>query len=106
MEVEFINNPCIPITIDKIREINNFKYMKKYPNFKSFNKIKIVGQKLFDQEYNNFINNIDIKNKTIKYKLYKDPQEKKIKSIQELTYKENYRPLSRKKQIDIKKKLI
>ena len=106
MEVEFINNPCIPITIDKIREINNFKYMKKYPNFKSFNKIKIVGQKLFDQEYNNFINNIDIKNKTIKYKLYKDPQEKKIKSIQELTYKENYRPLSRKKQIDNKRKLI
>lgn len=104
MEVELINNPSIPLNIDKNREINYFKN-KKYPNLNSFNKIKVIGRKLFDQEYNNFINNINNNNKTVKYKLYKDPQEKKTKSIQELTYKENYRPLSRKK-INLKRKII
>ena len=105
MEVEYINNPSIPLNFNKNREINFFKNIKKYPNFNSFNKIKVIGRKLFDQEYNNFINNIDNKNKTVKYKLYKDPQEKKSKSIQELTYKENYRPLSREK-INLKRKII
>lgn len=108
MEIEYINNPSIPIIIDKGREINFFKNIKKYPKFQSFNKIKVEGKNLFNQEFNNFISNIDKKDKSkiIKYKLYKDPQEKKSKSIQELTYKENYRPLSRQKQIDIKRKLI
>ena len=105
MEVEYINNPSIPLNISKNREINYFKNIKKYPNFNSFNKIKVIGRKLFDQEYNNFINNINNKNKSVKYKLYKDPQEKKSKSIQELTYKENYRPLSREK-INLKRKII
>ena len=105
-EIEYINNPCSPITIDNNGGGNFFKYIKKYPNLKSFNKIKIEGKNLFNQEYTNFISNFDKSNKTIKFKLYKDPQENKSKSIQELTYKENYRPFLRKKKMDFKKKLI
>ena len=108
MEIEYINNPSTPLTINKGTEVNIFKYIKKYPKFKSFKKIKVEGKNLFDQEFNNFLGNIGKRNtnKTIKYKLYKDPQENKSKSIQELIYKENYRPLSRQKRIDIKRKLI
>ena len=108
MEIEYTNNPSTPITITKGMGSNFLKYIKKYPKFKSFNKIKVEGKNLFNQEYNNFMGNIGKRNanKTIKFKLYKDPQENKSKSIQELTYKENYRPLSRQKIIDIKKKLI
>ena len=105
LEVEYTNNPSTPITINKGVGINFFKYIKKYPKLNSFNKIKVEGKNLFNQEYNNFISNID-KNKTIKYKLYKDPQENKNKSIQELIYKENYRPLSRKRKVDLKRKII
>ena len=98
LEVEFTNNPSTPITINKGLGIDFFKYVKKYPKLKSFNKIKVEGKNLFNQEYSNFINTID-KDKTNKFKLYKDPQENKNKSIQDMIYKENYRPLSRKKKL-------
>ena len=99
LEIEYIKNPCKPITIDTHRRANHLKYIKKYPKLESFNTIKVEGINLFKQEYNNFINNLDKKRKIIKYKLYKDPQERKSKSIKELIYKENYSPLSRIKKV-------
>ena len=107
LEIEYINNPSSPITINKNKGINYFEYIKKYPILKSFNKIKVEGKNLFNQEYINFINSIENNSsKAIKYKLYKDPQEKKNKSIKELVYKENYRPISRQKTFNLKRKLI
>ena len=99
LEIEYIKNPCKPITIDSHRRINHLKFIKKYPKLESFNTIKVEGINLFKQEYNNFINNIDKKHKIINYKLYRDPQERKSKSIKELIYKENYSPLSRIKKV-------
>ena len=98
LEVEYTNNPSTPIINNGEVRTNIFKYIKKYPKLKSFNKIKVEGKNLFNQEYSNFINTID-KDKTNKFKLYKDPQENKNKSIQDMIYKENYRPLSRKKKL-------
>ena len=98
MEIEYIKNPTKPITIDNIRRINNLKYIKRVPKLESFNGIKVEGINLFKQEYNNFINNIDKKDKIIKCKLYKDPLERKSKSIKQLVFKENYRPLLRAKK--------
>jgi hypothetical protein len=107
LEIEYINNPSSPITIIKNKGSNYFEYIKKYPILRSFNKIKVDGKNLFNQEYINFISSIENNsNKAIKYKLYKDPQEKKNKSIKELIYKENYRPISRQKKFNLKRKII
>lgn len=102
VESEFFNNPNCPITINNSRGTNHYKLINNYPNMKSLNQIKVEGKNLFLQEYNHFIHNIS-KKKHIKYRLYKDPQEYKSKSINELIYKENYRPFSRKKKFNLKK---
>jgi hypothetical protein len=106
-EIEIINNPSSQFHLDNTGSMKYLKYINNYPNLKSFSQIKIDGINLFNQEYNNFLNSIDNNNnKSIKYKLYKDPQEKKSKSIQELLFKENYRPLSRQKKLYLKRKII
>ncbi len=107
-QIEIINNPNNQFPLDNTGSINCLKYLNIIPNLKSFSSIKIEGKNLFNQEYNNFINSIDDKKTNrIKYKLYKDPQEKKSKSIKEIIFKEHYRPLSRqKKLLDLKRKVI
>lgn len=103
-EIEYLGKPGEPKTINNGGE-PNLKNVKDYPDVKSLKDIKIEGKNLFEQEYNNFLSNIDKKGKVIKYRLYKDPQEKKNKSINELIYKENYTPLSRKKKLNLKKNM-
>jgi hypothetical protein len=103
-EIEYINKPGEPLTINNGGEVI-LKNVKEYPDMKSLRDIKVEGKNLFAQEYNNFLSNIDKKGKVIKFRLYKDPQEKKNKSINELIYKENYTPLSRKKKFNLKKNI-
>lgn len=103
-EVEYVNKPSEPMTINNGGDID-FKNIKEYPDMKSLRDIKVEGRNLFAQEYNNFLSNINKKGKVLKYRLYKDPQEKKNKSINELIYKENYTPLSRKKKLNLKKNI-
>ena len=101
-EIEYMSKPGEQKTINNGGDAN-LKNIKDYPDVKSLREIKVEGKNLFSQEYNNFLSNIDKKGKVIKYRLYKDPQEKKNKSINELIYKENYTPLSRKKKLNLKK---
>ena len=100
-EIEYINKPGEPLTINNGGEVI-LKNLKENPDMKSLRDIKVEGKNLFAQEYNNFLSNIDKKGKVIRFRLYKDPQEKKNKSINELIYKENYTPLSRKKKFNLK----
>jgi len=101
-EMEYINKPGEPLTTNNGGDAKLMN-IKEYPDVKSLRDIKVEGKSLFSQEYNNFLSSIDKKGKVIKYRLYKDPQEKKNKSINELIYKENYTPLSRKKKLNLKK---
>ena len=64
----------------------------KLPNFEKMNELEVIkGKKLLEQEYIGIIDgqyNINPDNR--KFKLYKDPLEKKYKNIKEFTCGENY----------------
>ena len=114
-KLNYINDGCIqkenwkPVVdpgIDDFVFSNNPYYIKKPTknldnlmnrcvtpknNIRIYNElkdIKVIGKKLYDQEYNNFVNSIDASNNNIKLKLYKDPKEENIKNINDILYKE------------------
>ena len=96
MEPVYINDPSISqIKMKNNNTFDEYKiFKKKFPFLKSFNNLKIEGKNLLQKEYNIFVKNCS-KDKNIKYRLYKDPLEKKIKYAKEMIYKQNYTPDSK-----------
>lgn len=70
----------------------NIQKDEKYNFLKSFDGLRVDGANLLEKEYNSFRDQIIMGNKknNIKFKLYKDPSEKRFKNIKNLIFKDNY----------------
>ena len=95
-DLEYVVNPNI--------SENNVK-SEKYKFLESFDGLKVDGKNLLEKEYNNFMEEIkNSKKNNMRVKLYKDPNEQKLKSIKNFIFKENYLKLKKNKRNENKLK--
>ena len=92
-DIELINDPYnntkikMPILINLNKKSK--KEIKKFPNIKDINEIKIEGKNLAKKEFKELID-ITESNSNCKFKLYKDPREKNKEYINNFTCRELY----------------
>ena len=92
-DLEFISDPNLynnPKYSEIIQDINIFRKIHKFkfgfPNVEKVSEMEIIkGKSLFEQEFHDFK-----EKKTNKFKLYKDPLEKKQKNMKDMTCKESF----------------
>ena len=92
-DIELIKDPYtstrykMPILINLSKK--NKKVIKKFPNIKDINEIKIEGKNLVKKEFKDILD-ITESNSNCKFKLYKDPRENNKDYVNNFTCKELY----------------
>ena len=92
-DFEFINDPYnkiknkIPIFINFNKKNNK---VKKLPDIKSINEIKIDGKNLVKKEFKDIIEASESKKNKCKFKVYKDPRENNKNNMNNFTCRELY----------------
>ena len=92
-DFEFINDPYnkiknkIPIFINFNKKNNK---VKKLPDIKSINEIKIEGKNLVKKEFKDIIEASESKKNKCKFKVYKDPRENNKNNMNNFTCRELY----------------
>ena len=85
-DLELVINPNYE-TFEK----DNIGKNEQYAIINSFKDLKVDGKNLLKKEFNCFMNEIKYENEknNVRIKLYKDPNEQKMKNIRNLLFKEN-----------------
>ena len=108
-DVEIINLPYSKYkkNLKLYTEINKDNE-DKIPKINEFDDIKIEGKNLVKKEYKDIVDSYNNFQNHIKFKIYKEPKEKKEKYVKDLIYKEIYKLKKNKnsKKMKIKFKLL